>query len=54
MKCKHPNKHLGPTGYVAWHEWAEKKIADGWRQVRCKKCRLFVEWIKPKARQSKG
>ena len=32
-----------PTGYLAWHEWAEKK-ARTHRQTRCPGCGLYKIW----------
>lgn len=46
-KCNHPIKHLGPIGYVAWHEWAGKRIVKGYKQKKCIKCKLYVVWVKP-------
>jgi len=39
-----------PEGYLAWHEWAEKK-AKTHRQVKCKGCGLYALWV-PKARKT--
>lgn len=32
-----------PSGYLAWHEWAEKK-ARRHRQERCDECGLWAIW----------
>ena len=32
-----------PTGYVAWHEWAEKKALTH-EQERCPGCGLWAIW----------
>jgi hypothetical protein len=45
--CNHKPNYTGPTSYLEWHEWAEKRIKAGWQQRKCKKCQLYVEWIKP-------
>lgn len=34
-----------PEGYIAWHEWAEKKSKTH-KQVKCEGCGLFKIWIK--------
>lgn len=34
----------GPTGYLAWHEWAEK-MSKTHRQLRCSGCGLWMIWI---------
>lgn len=34
-----------PSGYLAWHEWAEKK-ARTHDQFRCPGCGLFKIWRK--------
>jgi len=34
-----------PTGYLEWHEWADKK-AKTHRQVRCPGCGLFQIWVR--------
>ena len=42
MKCKHRKQ---PTGYVDWHEWADKmrKTHD---QKWCDKCKRWAIWSK--------
>ncbi len=40
-KCNHEKQ---PEGYIAWHEWAEKK-AKTHRQIKCKHCGKFVIWV---------
>lgn len=40
MTCRHTK---APIGYVAWHEWAEKK-ARTHRQERCPNCGLWAIW----------
>lgn len=39
--CNHKpmNKQLG---YLAWHEWAEKKVKRGEKQEQCPKCGLWL------------
>ena len=32
-----------PVGYVAWWEWAEKKMKRHY-QIRCDECGLFKIW----------
>lgn len=32
-----------PDGYIAWHEWAERKSRRHY-QVRCDECGLFAIW----------
>jgi len=51
--CKHHPKHLGPNGYASWHEWAEKKLSDGWMQLKCKNCHLYIEWVRPLKRKGR-
>lgn len=34
-----------PTGYMAWHDWAEKKTETHY-QVRCPGCGLYAIWKK--------
>ena len=53
LRCKHRYNHVGPMNYAAWHEWAVARVADGWRQLRCKKCQLFVVWVRPCAKRLK-
>lgn len=40
-----------PSGYLAWHEWAEKKSRTH-RQIRCACCGLWTIWI-PKKRKAR-
>ncbi len=35
----------GPSGYLGWHEWADKKSKTH-RQVRCDECGRYHIWIK--------
>lgn len=45
--CPNKAKHTeSPDGYIAWHEWAERK-AKTHVQERCPGCGLFMIW-KPK------
>lgn len=32
-----------PSGYIDWHEWAEKKTKTH-KQIKCKGCGLFHIW----------
>lgn len=44
-KCPNRPHHTeGPEGYLAWHEWADKK-AETHHQVACADCNLFVIWV---------
>jgi hypothetical protein len=36
-----------PAGYIQWHEWAEKRYEEGYRQKKCPGCGLYKIWIKP-------
>lgn len=38
---------VGPSGYNAWHEWAERK-AKTHKQMRCAGCHRWSVWV-PKA-----
>lgn len=40
---KHHTK--APEGYIAWHEWAEKKSKTH-KQERCPTCGFFSIWKK--------
>lgn len=31
-----------PTGYIAWHEWAEAQRKAGKKQTQCPKCKLWL------------
>lgn len=42
--CEHPRLPDEPSGYLAWHEWAEKK-SETHVQRQCPKCRLWVIWM---------
>lgn len=44
--CEHTPS---PDGYIAWHEWAERK-AETHEQERCPVCGLWAIW-KPKRRR---
>ncbi len=33
-----------PRGYIAWHEWAERK-GKTHRAVRCEGCGTFAIWV---------
>jgi hypothetical protein len=43
-ECKHTPS---PNGYVAWHEWAERK-AKTHAQTRCPVCGRWAVWKKPR------
>lgn len=41
LKALYPAGCMPPSGYVAWHEWARAQGAQGLKQIRCKRCRLW-------------
>ncbi len=42
--CPDVRKHTtAPDGYLAWHEWAEKKSRRHY-QVRCSICGFYAIW----------
>ena len=36
--CKRHKPMNGILGYIAWHDWAEKKFKRGAKQTQCPKC----------------
>ena len=38
----------GPSGYVAWHEWAER-MAETHDQEQCSGCGLWMIWTPKEA-----
>jgi hypothetical protein len=43
--CPNAAEHTnGPSGYVAWQEWA-KRMKTTHRQVKCPGCGLFKVWV---------
>lgn len=34
-----------PAGYLAWHEWAEKKSKTH-KQILCPDCNRYAIWVK--------
>jgi hypothetical protein len=51
-ECPNGKNHTRcPDGYVAWHEWAEKKLRTH-QAVRCPSCGRYSIWI-PKVRKVK-
>lgn len=44
----------GPVTYIAWMNWAERRIKSGWKQLKCKKCKNFHVWVKPNQTVEKG
>lgn len=48
--CPQRRRHTPcPEGYMAWHEWAEKKGRTH-RAVKCPGCGLYAIWVR-KARK---
>lgn len=41
--CVHPYEHSEPSGYIAWHKWAEK-YAETHDQGQCSECGLWAIW----------
>ncbi len=39
------NHTYGPTGYIGWHDWAERKSKTH-KQLKCKGCGLYKIWVK--------
>lgn len=44
--CPNAANHTpAPTGYAAWHAWADRMFKRGWRNRRpCKGCGLYSIW----------
>jgi hypothetical protein len=34
-----------PEGYIAWHNWAERKLKTH-HQIKCRCCGLYTVWVK--------
>lgn len=50
IECENMTKHTPcPSGYVDWHNWAEKKSKTH-KQIRCPVCDTLAIWV-PKKRQ---
>ena len=49
-RCPNRAEHAQdePSGYAAWHAWAEKK-AETHRQSACSGCGLYVIWTPKRA-----
>lgn len=46
--CPDAKKHTRcPSGYLAWHEWADKK-AKTHRQTQCSTCGYWSIWVPKK------
>jgi hypothetical protein len=45
-----PKHTPGPSGYIAWFEWAEK-MAETHRPTRCPDCRLWAIWVPRQPRE---
>ena len=49
-RCPQRDGHTPcPTGYVAWHEWAEEMMKTH-RQRKCPGCGLYAIWEPKKAK----
>lgn len=49
VACADEAKHTrAPTGYLAWHEWAERK-AKTHTQHQCPTCGLWAVWKRKRA-----
>jgi hypothetical protein len=45
-RCSDDSAHTPcPTGYIAWHEWAERK-AKTHDQRQCLHCGSWAVWVK--------
>lgn len=43
--CPKVENHTAcPSGYIAWHEWADR-MAKTHHQVRCPDCGLYAIWV---------
>ncbi len=40
--CKEHKPMNKKSGYVAWHNWAKKKIRQGHKQKKCPKCGVWL------------
>lgn len=45
-ECPNVANHMaGPSSYIAWHEWADKKLRRH-KQMRCTVCNLLEIWVR--------
>ena len=50
--CPKIENHTGcPTGYLAWHEWADE-MSKTHRCTRCPDCGYWAIWVPKKAKVS--
>lgn len=47
--CTHKETKSGPSGYVPWFGWAERK-AQTHDQLRCPSCDLYAIWVRKEKR----
>lgn len=46
--CPNAAQHTPqPDGYLAWHEWADKKSKTHY-QIKCPGCDLYAIWVPKK------
>lgn len=46
--CRYASRHTKcPSGYIDWHEWAEKKSRRH-KQTICPGCKRFKIWVRRK------
>jgi hypothetical protein len=38
----HCHHNISQLGYVAWHEWADRKARQGHKQRQCPKCKKWL------------
>lgn len=51
--CPDIEQHTAcPTGYLAWHEWADK-MSKTHRNKRCATCGFWVVWVPKTPRKVK-
>lgn len=39
------HEHTGPSGYLAWHDWAEEKSRT-YKQIKCPGCGRWTIWVR--------
>ncbi len=42
LKAQFPKGSPAPSGYVAWHRWAEAQNAHGLKQTKCPTCQHYL------------
>lgn len=53
-ECPNRHDHTPCPRGARWHKWAKEMLADGYRQIKCPGCGLYLIWVSKQMLETLG